>query len=80
MRCALEELGPTLVKLGQLLATRVDLFPPEWISEFEKLQDQAPFVSFSEIHARLCESFGAALTVVANKIKHAIFLHDRGHA
>jgi len=47
--------------------------------EFEKLQDQAPFVSFTEIHAQVCESFGAAPAVVANKIKHAIFLHDRGH-
>ena len=64
MRRALEELGPTFVKLGQLLATRVDLFPPEWIAEFEKLQDQAPFVSFSEIHAQLCESFGAAPEIV----------------
>ena len=37
MRMALEELGPTFVKLGQLMATRVDLFPPRWIAEFEKL-------------------------------------------
>ena len=64
MRCALEELGPTFVKLGQLLATRVDLFPPEWIAEFEKLQDQAPFVSFTEIHAQMCESFGAAPEII----------------
>ena len=31
LRHALQELGPTFVKLGQVLATRVDLFPPEWI-------------------------------------------------
>src|SRR6478752_1290421 len=37
IRLALEELGPTFIKLGQLLATRVDLFPPSWIAEFEKL-------------------------------------------
>ena len=40
MRMALEELGPTFVKLGQVMATRVDLFPPHWIAEFEKLQAQ----------------------------------------
>src|SRR4029453_1632988 len=37
MRMALEELGPAFVKLGQVMATRVDLFPPSWIAEFEKL-------------------------------------------
>ena len=42
VRLALEEMGPTFVKLGQLLATRVDLFEPEWIAEFSKLQDSAP--------------------------------------
>ena len=39
LRRALEELGATYVKLGQILATRVDLFPPKWTEEFEKLQD-----------------------------------------
>src|SRR5690606_11811772 len=33
VRRALEELGPTFVKLGQMLATRVDLLPPEWTAE-----------------------------------------------
>ena len=34
VRMALQELGPTFVKLGQVLATRVDLFPPEWVAAF----------------------------------------------
>src|SRR5690606_32544124 len=34
VRRAMEDLGPTFVKLGQVLATRVDLFSPEWIAEF----------------------------------------------
>ncbi len=42
VRRALEELGPSFIKLGQILATRVDLFPAEWIAEFSKLQDDAP--------------------------------------
>ena len=37
-RMAFEELGPTFVKLGQILSTRVDIFSAEWIEEFEKLQ------------------------------------------
>jgi ubiquinone biosynthesis protein len=46
IRRALEELGPTFVKLGQLLATRVDMFPPNWIAEFEKLHSQVPAVPY----------------------------------
>ena len=50
LRMALEELGPTFVKLGQVLATRVDLFPPRWIAEFEKLQAQVqPVLSLIHI-------------------------------
>ena len=58
VRQALEELGPTFVKLGQILATRVDLFPPEWIAEFSKLQDAAVAVPFSDLLAQLTEDLG----------------------
>lgn len=53
IRRALEELGPTFVKLGQLLATRVDMFPPHWIAEFEKLHSQVPAVPYEALHADL---------------------------
>ena len=59
VRLALQELGPAFIKLGQILATRVDLFPPQWIAEFEKLQDQAPAADFDAVHAQLTEDFGA---------------------
>ncbi len=59
VRRILEELGPTFVKLGQLLATRVDLFGPEWLNEFRKLQDHAPAVDWGQIHAQLTEDLGA---------------------
>ena len=49
IRLAFEELGPTFIKLSQLLATRVDMFPPEWIAEFEKLLDSAPPVPFEKL-------------------------------
>ena len=45
VRRALEEMGPSFVKLGQLFATRIDLFAPDWIAEFEKLQNQVPPVA-----------------------------------
>ena len=58
VRRALEEMGPTFVKLGQLLSTRVDLFDPEWISEFSKLQDSAPVLAYTEIRQQLTEDLG----------------------
>lgn len=58
VRRAMEELGPTFVKLGQVLATRVDLFEPEWIAEFSKLQDEARPVPWEAIRAQLEEDLG----------------------
>jgi len=59
VRRALEEMGPTFIKLGQILATRVDLFDAEWIAEFSRLQDNAPTVPWAEIHAQLNVDLGA---------------------
>jgi ubiquinone biosynthesis protein len=57
---ALAEMGPTFIKLGQILATRSDLFPPEWTTEFEKLQNHAPPVSFELICKQLQEDLGCS--------------------
>ena len=59
VRRALEEMGPSFVKLGQVLATRLDLFGPEWIAEFGKLQNQVPPVPFEAIHAQMAEDLHA---------------------
>jgi len=45
LRAALEELGPTFAKLGQILSTRPDLLPPEYIEELATLQDNVPPLS-----------------------------------
>ncbi len=60
VRRALEELGPTFVKLGQVLATRVDVFPPNWIAEFEKLQSEVPPVPFESLLPELEEALGGS--------------------
>jgi ubiquinone biosynthesis protein len=58
IRLAFEELGPTFIKLSQLLATRVDVFPPDWIAEFEKLQDSASPVPFDKLLPTLEKALG----------------------
>lgn len=58
LRHVLEELGPTFVKLGQVLATRVDLFEPDWIAEFSQLQDSAPPVPYELLLPQLVEDLG----------------------
>jgi ubiquinone biosynthesis protein len=49
MRRAIEELGPTFVKFGQIMSTRPDVLPPELITELKKLQDHVAPLPFSEI-------------------------------
>ena len=51
LRMAFEELGPTFVKMGQILSTRPDLIPMDMVQELSKLQDHVPPVSFEEIRA-----------------------------
>lgn len=53
-----EELGPTFVKLGQLLATRPDLVPEDFIREFEKLHAQVQPLPFETVEAVLKEELG----------------------
>jgi ubiquinone biosynthesis protein len=57
-REALEELGPTFAKLGQVLSTRPDLLPPEFIEELESLQDQVAPMSEAEVVAVMEEELG----------------------
>lgn len=58
-RQALEELGPTFVKLGQMLSTRPDVLPPSYIAELAKLQDSVPPLLWNEIREVIQTELGA---------------------
>lgn len=57
VRKALEDLGPTFVKLGQMLSIRPEILPPKYITELQKLQDQVPPFSFAEARRIIEEDF-----------------------
>ncbi|MCL2700277.1 MAG: AarF/UbiB family protein [Phycisphaerae bacterium] len=61
LRLALEELGPTFVKFGQLLSTRPDLLRPDYIEELEKLQDQVPPEDFDRVRTDMESQLGGPL-------------------
>jgi ubiquinone biosynthesis protein len=54
----MEELGPTFIKLGQLLSTRPDVLNKDYIQEFSKLQDEVPAVSIDEVNAQILRELG----------------------
>lgn len=58
MRLALEELGPTFIKLGQILSTRPDVIPRAFVREFEKLQDNVPSFPFEEVLTQITGELG----------------------
>jgi predicted unusual protein kinase regulating ubiquinone biosynthesis (AarF/ABC1/UbiB family) len=58
LRSALEELGPTFAKLGQILSTRPDLLPPAFIEELATLQDHVPPLSQEEVVRVMEEELG----------------------
>lgn len=58
LRLFLEEMGTTFIKLGQILSTRADLLPPEYLEELSKLQDAAPPVPWEEIEETIVAELG----------------------
>lgn len=58
LRMAFEQLGPTFVKLGQLLSNRPDMIPENFIEEFKKLQDNVAPLSFDVIKIQIEKELG----------------------
>ncbi len=68
VRMVLEELGPTFIKLGQLLSIRPDLIPPNYLVELEKLQEQVSPVSFDQIQKTIETELKQSLADVFQEI------------
>ena len=67
MRLAIEELGPTFIKFGQIASTRTEVLPPELIAELHKLQDRvapAPFSQVKPIFEEYCGCTGEVFSSI----------------
>lgn len=68
LRMVLEELGPTYIKLGQVLSTRPDLIPLDFTEELSKLQDRVPPFPFADAEAIIQRELGAPSSEVFDHI------------
>jgi len=73
LRLALEELGPTFIKLGQILSVRPDLLPLEYIKELEKLQDDVCCSEEVKIDEIIKNNFGKSIDEIFNYIEEKPF-------
>lgn len=64
VRMALEELGATFIKLGQILSTRTDLLPPEYLAEFARLQDAAPTIPLEAVQETISRELGQPIEAI----------------
>lgn len=64
VRQAFEELGPTFIKIGQMLSVRTDILPPAYIEELKKLQDNVKTDDYSEVKKIIEEETGKPLTAL----------------
>ncbi|HZE61005.1 MAG TPA: AarF/UbiB family protein [Burkholderiales bacterium] len=64
-----EKLGPTYVKLAQLLSTRPDIIPPVYAEALVRLQDQVEAFSFAEVEKILTEELGVRLSKAFERIE-----------
>lgn len=64
LRMVAEQMGPTFVKLGQLLSQRPDLLPKEFVLELSKLRDQVTPIPFSDVKAQVERSLGKPIAEV----------------
>ncbi|HPU47604.1 MAG TPA: AarF/ABC1/UbiB kinase family protein, partial [Bacteroidales bacterium] len=73
LRLALEELGPTFIKLGQILSVRPDLLPLDYIKELEKLQDEVCCSEEVKIDEIFKDNFGKSIDEIFTSIETTPF-------
>jgi len=73
VRLALEELGPTFVKLGQILSTRPDLIPQDYIIELQKLQDEVPPFAYDQVEQIIKRELGADIPKIFKSFEQKPF-------
>lgn len=73
IRMALEELGPTFIKMGQVLSSRPDLIPMDLIAELSKLQDEIPAFGFDQVKETFTAEFGKPLHQVFHSMDEQPF-------
>ncbi len=61
LRLAAEALGPTFIKLGQIISSGEGIFPPELVEEFKRCRDQVPAESFDDVRRTVEEDLGRPL-------------------
>jgi len=64
VRLSMEELGPTFIKMGQILSTRPDLIPMEFITQFEKLQDKVPPFPYEDVKRTIESELSAPMDTI----------------
>jgi len=64
LRKTLEKLGPTFIKLGQILSIRPDLVPKEYTKELEELQDNVPPFSYKEVQSTIKKELGRTISSI----------------
>lgn len=73
IRMALEELGPTFIKMGQILSSRPDLIPLDLLNELTRLQDHVPEFSFDDVKTIISAEFGKPYTDVFESMEEKPF-------
>ena len=61
LRLAAESLGPTFIKLGQIISSGEGLFPPELVDEFKRCRDQVPAETFTDVRRTVEDDLGVPL-------------------
>ncbi len=69
MRKAVERLGPTYIKLGQIISSGEGLFPAELVEEFKRCRDQVPAESFDRVRTVVEQDLGAQIEQVFERFE-----------